>query len=143
MRFPAIAQPVTVPESKASEQPGRQCDVLVIEDNEDAAATLRALLQLAGHRVRVARDGEEGLEALQAHPLDVALIDLGLPRIDGYEVARRAAPRPTAAAALVALTGYGLPEDRRRTLEAGFDAHLVKPVDLAALRTLLARVSAE
>jgi CheY-like chemotaxis protein len=129
---------------KASDQPQRPRDILIIEDNADAAATLRSLLQLAGHRVRVARDGPEGLEALKARCPDVALIDLGLPRIDGYEVARRARemiegqPRPM----LIAVTGYGLPEDRRRTFEAGFDGHLVKPVDLAELRALLARASA-
>ena len=143
VRLPAIAAPALSDEPKASDQPERPRDILIIEDNADAAATLRSLLQLAGHRVRVARDGQEGLEALKARRADVALIDLGLPRIDGYEVARRARemlegqPRPL----LIAVTGYGLPEDRRRTLEAGFDAHLVKPVDLAALRALLVQAS--
>jgi two-component system, sensor histidine kinase len=145
VRLPSIAAPAVVAEKKAARTSEKQRDILIIEDNADAAATLRSLLQLAGHRVRIARDGEEGLEALKASRPDVALIDLGLPRVDGYEVARRARemmdgqPRPL----LVAVTGYGLPEDRRRTVEAGFDAHLVKPVDLAALRTLLAGVSAE
>jgi signal transduction histidine kinase/ActR/RegA family two-component response regulator len=140
VRLPSIPPPVVVAEKKAAQRSEQPRDILIIEDNADAAATLRSLLELAGHRVRIARDGQEGLEALKASRPDVALIDLGLPRVDGYEVARRARqmtdgqPRPV----LVAVTGYGLPEDRRRTLEAGFDAHLVKPVDLAALRTLLA-----
>jgi len=144
VRFPAIPQPGSAEATPSSETAVRCCDVLIIEDNQDAAATLRSLLELAGHRVRVARDGHEGLEALRERLPDVALIDLGLPRIDGYEVARRARtmidgqPSPV----LVALTGYGLPEDRRRSAEAGFDAHLVKPVDLSALHGLLARVSA-
>jgi signal transduction histidine kinase/ActR/RegA family two-component response regulator len=144
VRFPSIAAPAASAENKTAQTSEMPRDILIIEDNADAAATLRSLLQLAGHRVRVARDGPEGLEALKTRIPDVALIDLGLPRIDGYEVARRARemiegqPRPM----LIAVTGYGLPEDRRRTLEAGFDAHLVKPVDLAALRALLAQASA-
>jgi CheY-like chemotaxis protein len=118
--------------------------VLIVEDNADAAATLRALLELAGHRVRIARDGQEGLDALRDRLPDLALIDLGLPRIDGYEVARlaRAMMNGRRGPLLVAVTGYGMPDDRRRTADAGFDEHLVKPVDLAALRALLGRVSA-
>jgi CheY-like chemotaxis protein len=101
---------------------------------------LRRLLEVAGHRVRVAADGVEGLAALREAPPEVALIDIGLPRMNGYEVARQARAsmdgrrRPL----LVALTGYGLAEDRRRAIESGFDAHLVKPVEPAALEKLLA-----
>ena len=144
VRFPAIAPPETLPENKGPEKPVRHCDILIVEDNADAAATLRSLLELGGHRVRVARDGQEGLDALSERLPDLALIDLGLPRIDGYEVARRARVMVNGQRAplLVAVTGYGLPEDRRRSAEAGFDEHLVKPVDLASLRALLARVSA-
>ena len=122
----------------------RHCDILIVEDNADAAATLRSLLELGGHRVRVARDGQEGLDALSERLPDLALVDLGLPRVDSYEVARRARAMVNGRRAplLVAVTGYGLPEDRRRSAEAGFDEHLVKPVDLGALRALLARVSA-
>jgi CheY-like chemotaxis protein len=115
-------------------------DVLVVEDNDDARMALCELLRLAGHRVRAERDGAAGLAtALAARP-EIVLIDIGLPGIDGYEVARRiraassGAPRMT----LVALTGYGLPEDRTRALEAGFDVHLVKPVGMSALAAVLA-----
>ena len=141
VRFPAIAQPAPHQSEPQLENSARPRDILIVEDNADAAATLRSLLELGGHRVRVARDGQAGLDALRERLPDVALIDLGLPRMDGYEVARRARamidghPSPL----LVALTGYGLAEDQRRSAEAGFDAHLVKPVDLAVLRALLAR----
>ena len=116
--------------------------VLVIEDNADARMMLQLLLQSAGHRVRVAADGVEGLQAALDEPPDIALIDIGLPRMDGYEVARRihetfpGAGRPF----LVAVTGYGLPADRQRAMAAGFDVHLVKPIDYAVLETIFARL---
>jgi len=113
-------------------------DVLVVEDNEDARETLRRLLLMQGHRVRVASDGEAGLQALRETPPDVALIDIGLPKLDGYEIARRiVAERSGRRPYLVAVTGYGLPEDRQRTRAAGFDQHLVKPVDPALLDDVL------
>ncbi|MCC6766093.1 MAG: response regulator [Deltaproteobacteria bacterium] len=114
-------------------------DVLVVEDDDDAREALCELLTLAGHRVRSAADGVAGLAALVDAPPDVALVDVGLPGIDGYEVARRARAAGAAARTkLVALTGYGLPEDQARAIEAGFHAHLVKPVSLDALAKLLA-----
>ncbi len=117
---------------------GRPLDVLVVEDNADARATLQMLLELEGHRVRTAETGAEALQRAAA-PLDVALIDIGLPDVDGYEVARRIrATGHGKSAYLVALTGYGQAEDRRRAEEAGFDTHLVKPVDPEALVSLLA-----
>ena len=116
-------------------------DILIVEDNADARETLQRMLELGGHRVRVAADGVSGLEAVREAAPEIALIDLGLPRMDGYELARRihaecdAAHRPY----LVAVTGYGLPEDRSKTRAAGFDLHLVKPVDGATLADVLAR----
>ena len=144
VRFPAIAPPHAARKKPGAEKPRRQCDVLIVEDNADAASTLRSLLELGGHKVRVARDGQEGLAALRERLPDLALIDLGLPRIDGYEVARRARALIDGQRAplLVAVTGYGLPDDMRRSAEAGFDEHLVKPVDPAALQALLARFNA-
>lgn len=113
--------------------------VLVIEDSEDAAATLRDLLELDGHEVHVARDGEAGLEEARRLRPDVILCDVGLPGLDGYEVARRlragAAPD---AATLVALTGYASQEDAERALGAGFDHHLGKPPDFSRLLAILA-----
>src|SRR5436190_577017 len=114
-------------------------DVLVVEDNDDARETLRRMLELQGHRVRVAVDGLAGLEAVQAGAPEIALIDVGLPRMDGYELARRIRSELDISRQpyLVAITGYGLPEDRARTREAGFDLHLVKPVDAATLEAVL------
>ena len=115
-------------------------DILIVEDNDDARETLRRMLELEGHRVRVAADGVSGLEAVRAAVPEFALIDVGLPKMDGYELARRIrAEFPEHRPYLVAVTGYGLPEDRNRTREAGFDLHLVKPVDAATLADLLER----
>src|SRR5439155_11889048 len=112
--------------------------ILIIEDIADSRNLLRRLLSLDGHRVRVAADGHEGLAALLAQPPDVALIDVGLPGINGYELARTARKNPaTSGVRLVALTGHGRPEDRAAVLAAGFDDHLVKPVHLADLNSVL------
>ena len=121
------------------EAPQRPRRCLLIEDHVDAAESLAMLLQLIGHEVEVAFDGADGLaKARNQHP-EVVLCDIGLPGMDGYAVARalRAAPE-TSSAFLIALTGYGQDDDRRRALEAGFDAHLTKPANLEELRRLLA-----
>ncbi len=104
--------------------------ILVVEDNADGRESLRDLLEIWGHHVEVAENGPDGVrQALDSHP-DVALIDIGLPGLDGNEVAQRIrAGLDDDHMALVAMTGYGQPEDRRRALQAGFDAYLVKPVD--------------
>jgi len=113
--------------------------VLVVDDNPDAAATLAELLVLWGHEVRVVHDGRLALEeARQFHP-EVVLLDIGLPYMDGYEVARRLGEQAERQGLrLVAVTGYGQEEDRRKAQEAGFDDHLVKPVDPDHLQQLLA-----
>ncbi len=113
--------------------------VLVIEDNRDGRESLRDLLEIWGHRVELAEDGLDGLsKALSVHP-DVALVDIGLPGIDGNEVARRIrASMNGNSPCLIAMTGYGQPEDRKRALEAGFDTYLVKPVEPDLLSRLLA-----
>jgi signal transduction histidine kinase/ActR/RegA family two-component response regulator len=118
--------------------------VLLVEDNDDGRETLKELLELWGHNVDVACDGEEGLEqARKLHP-EVMLVDIGLPRLDGFEVARRIradfnGDRP----ALIAMTGYGQPSDCDRALEAGFDVFLVKPVDPLELAQQVASVTTE
>ena len=113
--------------------------VLIVEDNADARESLQLLLQLAGHEVETAPDGPTGLQKLEAFRPDVALIDLGLPGIDGYDLVRRVRGLPEAQATrFIALTGYGQAEDRRRALEAGFHVHLTKPVDPERLQRLLA-----
>jgi PAS domain S-box-containing protein len=112
--------------------------VLVVEDSADARQSLRLLLEMAGHEVEACEDGPSGLARLQAFRPDVALIDLGLPGMDGYTVAREARGRPeTRAIRLVAVTGYGQAEDRRRALAAGFDLHVTKPVDASMLDDML------
>lgn len=118
--------------------------ILIVEDNRDARTTLRMLLTLAyGHVVLEASEGSSAIElALEQRP-DVALIDLGLPGIDGYEVARRIRESLSRREIfLAALTGYSDDDDRARTEEAGFDVHLVKPVETAALAKLLSQVAA-
>ncbi|HVG77791.1 MAG: response regulator [Candidatus Rokuibacteriota bacterium] len=111
--------------------------ILIIEDNADARDALRLLLELDGHVVDAAGEGAEGVQIAQAKDPDIALVDIGLPGLDGYEVARRLRASGSRRPVLVALTGYGQPEDRRRAVEAGFDALLVKPVDPSMLASLL------
>ncbi len=112
-------------------------DILIVEDNADARETLRRLLELAGHRVRTAADGAAALELARAVRPEVALVDIGLPGMDGYEVARRLRRELAPPPLLVAVTGYGMAEDRSRTAAAGFDLHLVKPIDYNAIAELL------
>jgi CheY-like chemotaxis protein len=115
--------------------------VLVIDDNRDAAASLAMLLETTGAEARVAHDGAQGvIEYEKFRPL-VVLLDIGMPGMDGYEVARRLRVLPAQPrACLVALTGWGQEEDRRRVREAGFDHHLVKPADILELQTLIAAI---
>jgi signal transduction histidine kinase len=113
--------------------------ILLIEDNDDGREMMATMLESFGYPVLQARDGLEGVRIAGAQLPDVALVDIGLPGIDGYEVARRLrAEAQTREIRLIALTGYGLAEDQRRVLDAGFDLHLVKPVELDALLEQLA-----
>jgi two-component system, sensor histidine kinase len=113
--------------------PGRHLPVLVVEDNPDGRETLSVLLQCLGYAVEVAADGWEGLaKGLSGRPA-IALIDIGLPGLNGYQVASALRAAFGRKIFLVAQTGYGQPEDRRRALESGFDVHLVKPLDLNEL----------
>ena len=112
--------------------------ILIVEDNEDAGEMYRLLLEMSGHEVLVAETGTDGLELLRTARPDVALVDIGLPGLDGYEIARRFRAEPDSRRVLlVALTGYGSASDRDRSRQAGFDRHLTKPVDPEALRLLL------
>jgi two-component system, sensor histidine kinase len=117
----------------------RKRRILVVEDNRDAQQMLKILLEMWGHEVTVAADGKAGIEALKAEPPQIALVDVGLPIADGYELARQVRDdRRRKSYLLVALTGYGSPEQRARALEAGFDVHLVKPVEPDQLESLIA-----
>jgi len=113
--------------------------ILLVDDNTDSAESLGELLALSGHEVRTAADGLSALRAFDDFQPDVVLCDLGLPGMNGYEVGRTLRQRPRGAQLfLAALTGYGDESDRRRTAEAGFDRHLVKPVDPFELERLIA-----
>jgi CheY-like chemotaxis protein len=112
-----------------------------VDDNLDAAESLAEFLTDAGHEVKVAYDGPSSLEAIRSHTPNVVILDIGLPRLDGYEVARQLRREHGDTITLVALTGYGQDEDRRRTKDAGFDHHFVKPVQLEALSKFLAQTS--
>jgi len=132
--------PATASEQRGSGRAARGLRILIIDDNADAAELLGESLRLVGHDTQIAFDGARGLE-LAAHFLpEVALVDLGLPVMNGFEVARalRASPQ-TADIPLVAVTGYGQEGDRRRTKEAGFEEHLVKPIDIGQLTAWLER----
>jgi signal transduction histidine kinase/ActR/RegA family two-component response regulator len=116
--------------------------IVLVEDNDDARDTLRALLELMGNEVEEAVDGLSGLDRIFTWRPDVALIDIGLPKLDGYEVARQVrAVADGTSPLLVAMTGYGQPEDRNRALEAGFDVHMVKPVSVRELAKVFAAVA--
>jgi signal transduction histidine kinase/DNA-binding response OmpR family regulator len=129
---PLLPEPVPV-----EAQQGRR--ILVVDDNRDAATSLAMLLELTGHETRVAHDGLEAVQAAESFRPDVVLLDIGLPKLNGFEVARMMRQQPWGKdMTLVALTGWGQEEDRRMSSEAGFDAHLVKPADPVALTELLA-----
>lgn len=116
----------------------RALHVLVVDDNAPSAESMALLIELLGNDTRVAGDGREALELASAYRPDVILLDIGLPGIDGYEVARRVRARAELEGVLlVAITGYGGEEDRRRSHEAGFDHHVVKPIDIETLSRLL------
>jgi CheY-like chemotaxis protein len=111
--------------------------VLVVEDSADNREMLRELLEMDGFHVDVAADGVEGVSQALALRPQIAIVDIGLPAMDGYEVARQVRAALGGDIRLVALTGYGQPEDHHRTTAAGFDAHLTKPIDLADLAAAL------
>jgi CheY-like chemotaxis protein len=137
MRLPRIARPETSPEPEPRKIPFRR--ILIVDDNADAAKSLALLLDLSGHETLVALSSREALARFETFRPDVALLDIGLPEMNGYELVRHlrtAADRRRVR--LIALTGYGQSQDRQRALDAGFDDHLVKPVDLAALERTIA-----
>jgi CheY-like chemotaxis protein len=140
VRLPALPPEVTAviePEPQRSTTPTR-CRLLIVDDNVDSAESLAELLSLAGHDIRTAHDGMSALREAESQLPDVILLDIGLPRMDGYEVARRMRQNQALeTVTLIAMTGYGQDDDRRRSQEAGFNYHLVKPVDPNEIRRLL------
>jgi CheY-like chemotaxis protein len=140
VRLPAVTTPRVEPAkvSAPSVQRRRHARILVVDDNVDSARGLARLLKLLGHDIRTATDGPAALsEAIEFQP-DAVLLDIGLPGMDGYSVARELRKHEACAdSVIVAITGYGQDEDRKRCREAGFNFHLVKPIDHDALLTLL------
>lgn len=136
---PSRSEPAALTEPAAPPRPTAQrLRILVVEDNRDAAESLRMLLQLMGHDVKVTFSGPDGVAAASSWNPQAVVCDIGLPGLDGYGVARALRKAPaTAQARLIALTGYGSDEDRRRAREAGFDFHLVKPAAPEVLQELL------
>ncbi len=129
-------------EAVASPRPATGVDILIVDDNLDAARSLAALLEGAGHRVAVSADARGALEVPESRIPRVFILDIGMPTMDGYELARRLRARSASAAAiLIALTGYGHASDREKGRCAGFDHHLVKPVDMEELAAILATAS--
>jgi len=121
-------------------QPSVARRILVVDDNRDLAISLAIIFRLWGHEVCVAHDGQTGLAIAQEFVPDVIFLDIGLPRLSGYEVAQRLRQCPVVQRArLVAISGYGCEDTRQRSLDAGFDLHLTKPVDPLDLQPLLAR----
>ena len=118
--------------------------ILVVDDNRDAAESLAVLLSLTGDETRVAYDGLEALQTAAVFKPDAILMDLGLPKLDGYEVARKVRQAPGGdKVLLIALTGWTLEADRRRSIAAGFDEHFMKPMDYLALASRLAGVASD
>jgi PAS domain S-box-containing protein len=142
VRLPAARRaPGDAPAAAAERRARARLRILVVEDNPDAAESLNMVLQSLGHDVRVVYHGLAALESVRERVPDVILLDIGLPGIDGYEVARRLRQRPELAhVVLIAVTGYGREEDRARSAAAGFTHHLVKPFDLEELQAELARI---
>jgi len=143
LRLPLIAPPTLPAPAAAAARDGAPAEprrVLVVDDNRDAAQTLAEMLRLWGHEVRIAHDGPEALERAGEWPPEMVLLDIGLPGLDGYQVAERLRKesRNAREMTLIALTGLGQQEDRARAMAAGFDHHLTKPVKPATLKELLA-----
>jgi CheY-like chemotaxis protein len=129
------AEPSATASSRQSQHGLR---ILIVEDHVQCRATLQRLLELDGHHVETAGDGRRGAETVEFHKPDVALVDIDLPVLDGYQVARRVrSRRENDDVYLIALTGFSRREDEQLAAQAGFDAHLAKPLDYDALETLL------
>jgi CheY-like chemotaxis protein len=145
VRLPILVEAPTLPlppEPTVSKPPPTTARrILVVDDNRDSAQSLALLLKLTGNETHTAHDGLEAVEAAATFRPDVILLDIGLPKLNGYEACRRIREQPWGKSmVLIAITGWGQDEDRLKSQEAGFDCHLVKPVDHAALAKLLAEL---
>jgi PAS domain S-box-containing protein len=147
IRLPVVLSMMPEPREEAGGQPARPTArrrLLVVDDNADSAGSLAMMLKMMGHEVRTASDGMAGVEAAAAFRPDLILLDIGMPRLNGYDACRRIREQSWGRnVVIVALTGWGQDEDKHRSQEAGFDSHLVKPVEPAALEKLLAGLKSE
>jgi signal transduction histidine kinase/ActR/RegA family two-component response regulator len=138
----AAAAPAPEPQPRETSAPNADGPrVLVVDDNRDAAETLSALLECMGAQARIAHNGEQALQLAASYEPHLVLLDIGLPGMDGHEIARRLRAASGLRAHLVALTGYGTPEDRERALQAGFDEHVVKPLPAGKIERLLQQLT--
>lgn len=140
--MPAATRMPTDPSRSPADAGGSKLRVLIVDDNEDAANTLGRLLTILGKEVRVVHNGPAAVAEVIKFQPRIVLLDLGMPGMDGIETARHIHARPASREiSLIALTGWGQDQDRQRTSEAGFTAHLVKPVNLDQLEQLLAKIA--
>lgn len=139
VQFPSVAAPHIADDEDDSGK--RRSRILVVDDNRDAAETMHMLLEAIGYDASLAHDGNQALESIKTHSPDVVLLDIGLPGLSGIEVARRVKTEILKQPALIAVTGYGQERDREASYDAGFIAHLTKPVDIDKLTALLQRVA--
>jgi CheY-like chemotaxis protein len=127
------------PEQEALPAPGAGLRILVADDNQDAAETMSVLLEVMGHEVRRVHDGEAAVEMVASFDPQLVLLDIGMPKLNGYDTCRLIRERDAGQLrTVVAVTGWGQPQDLKSSSEAGFDHHLVKPVDIDALLRLIA-----
>jgi CheY-like chemotaxis protein len=146
VRLPVVDLPVLHEPSQPAEQnkvvSSRKRRILIVDDNRDAADSLATMLRMMGHETLTAYDGLEAVQTTAMFHPEIVLLDIGLPKMNGYEAARHIRQQPWGESlALIAQTGWGQEEDKRRALEAGFDHHLTKPVQTAALEKLLALIN--
>jgi CheY-like chemotaxis protein/two-component sensor histidine kinase len=144
VRLPVVVEASVPPPAERPEPaaPKSSLRILIVDDNRDGADSLGMMLRMMGNDTRTAYDGQEGVDVAGEFRPDVILLDIGLPRLNGYEACRRIRGQPWGAGVvLIAVTGWGQEEDRRRSHEAGFDKHMVKPVDPTALMKLLAELN--
>jgi CheY-like chemotaxis protein len=147
VRLPVILSPVHQREQAGGgnqqTRPITRRHILVVDDNVDIADSLAMMLEMMGNEVRTAHDGLEGVAAAAAYRPDMILLDIGMPKLNGYDACRRIREQPWGKGILIAaVTGWGQEEDKRRSQEAGFDHHLIKPVGLAAIEKLLVELEA-
>ena len=142
VRLPVLSKPTTAQQVRPGERESPHRRVLIVDDNRDSADSLAMLLEITGNETYVAHDGVEAVEAIETHRPEVVLLDIGLPRLDGHEVCRRVREQPWGKdIVMIALTGWGQADDRRKSEEAGFNGHLVKPVDYDSLLELLSSLT--